>query len=321
MTDASQLTLGVLVTYYNEKELLTECLNSLFAGGDAPNVVLVYDDASKWPAINYVPDGVRVQVIRGQTNIGPAKGRNQLLSNCKTDYIHFHDSDDLFHPDWCRRIRQEIECRQTDAVFTEIETHNLTTGNVIEHVLGINEVLMTRDLLRFCIDGIMLVPAGTYRRSSVEAIGGYREQLWQSEDFDFHVRLAAHISSYSIIDDSLVTTRVRFESRSQQRREVYQSMLTAISLLASDLSGVYVQYLAFKATEVGSILYQLGEVELAAKAFELASCLSCEPFARKRLCYRIITKIGGAMFTERLASAYRRQLPAPLRRYAARLGL
>ncbi|HEX2780879.1 MAG TPA: glycosyltransferase family 2 protein, partial [Gemmatimonadaceae bacterium] len=64
-------TVAVLVTYYNEGELLRECLTSILAQDPPPDEVLVYDDASRIPAQPHVPEGAPVRVIRGSQNVGP----------------------------------------------------------------------------------------------------------------------------------------------------------------------------------------------------------------------------------------------------------
>ncbi|MGH7198477.1 MAG: glycosyltransferase family 2 protein, partial [Candidatus Omnitrophota bacterium] len=40
----------MLITYHNEGELLTECLDTLLSGPDTPDEILIYDDASGDPA-------------------------------------------------------------------------------------------------------------------------------------------------------------------------------------------------------------------------------------------------------------------------------
>src|SRR5262245_29459086 len=103
------VTIAVLITYHGEKGLLHECLKSLTNQGAAPDEILVYDDASGAPAQNFLPDGLAVTVLRGDENRGPAYGRNRLLGACKSAYVHFHDADDLFNPQWSVRVRRVLE--------------------------------------------------------------------------------------------------------------------------------------------------------------------------------------------------------------------
>jgi glycosyltransferase involved in cell wall biosynthesis len=309
-------SLAVLVTYHNERELLRECLESVLSPADRPDEVIVYDDASSAPAAEYVPAGVRV--IRGEINVGPSVGRNRLLAAATRDFVHFHDADDLFHPDWCSRTREAI-ARDVDAVFTEVSAHR---GNelVAERVIGLSKVVDGQDLIEFCIDGVMLVPAGTYRRSVLSEVGGYRERLWQSEDFDFHIRLAASGIRWSILDEPLVLQRLRPDGRSQHGCEASLGMLESLCLLASELPARYRPALAERAVRVGSVLFRAGAPADASRAFALAASLGRPSFRHERRTYRLIARGLGPEFAERVGSVYRAVLPQALRRPVAGAG-
>ncbi|HEY0810451.1 MAG TPA: glycosyltransferase family 2 protein, partial [Longimicrobiales bacterium] len=90
------MKLSVLITYYNEGRWLTDCLQSVLPQLTADDEVIVYDDASHTPAQAYLPDDSRVRLLRGKTNVGPARGRNELIAASTGTHIHFHDADDLF---------------------------------------------------------------------------------------------------------------------------------------------------------------------------------------------------------------------------------
>ncbi|MBI1760332.1 MAG: glycosyltransferase family 2 protein, partial [Acidobacteria bacterium] len=196
-------TIGVLITYYNEKELLTEFLESLLKQTCQVDEILIYDDASTAAAEQYLPLRCPAKVIRGSINRGPSYGRNILLQESQSDYIHFQDADDLFHPDWCLRVSQAIEATQAEWILTEISSYQ--NGELAcERVLELNKRTGVTDWVRQAIQGAILVPAGTYLRSKIQVIGGYRKDLWQSEDYDFHVRLAATDPSIAVIDEPLI---------------------------------------------------------------------------------------------------------------------
>ncbi len=52
-------TLAVLITYHNERALLQDCLESLRSGPETTDEVIVYDDASTYPAEDYLADRFR----------------------------------------------------------------------------------------------------------------------------------------------------------------------------------------------------------------------------------------------------------------------
>lgn len=304
-------TLGVLITYHGEREVLTECLASLTGRPGSPEEIIVYDDASEAPAKDYVPSGAGVNVIRGQRTIGPGRGRNVLLAASRADYVHFHDADDLFHPDWSARVRSCLGA-SVDAVFTEISSEREGTL-VCERVLGLGRLGPSSDLVEFALSGSILTPAGTYRRGSVLRIGGYREDLWQSEDFDFHVRLAVSGLSYRCLDDPLVRIRIRREGRSSDRVSVWADYSRAVEMLANELDPRYRPHLADAARRAGAALLQLGAAGEARRALMLADALGPGLFADKRMAYRVLARMLGIGPVERLACLYHGLVPDSLR--------
>jgi glycosyltransferase involved in cell wall biosynthesis len=313
------LSIGVLITYYGERDLLRECLESIAGQACLPNEILIYDNASDAPADDFVPYGLPVRVLRGVENRGPAYGRNQLLQASTSAYVHFHDADDLFSPDWHTRVRDVLESSDVDVVFTEIDVavqgeHGIQSTCVLAlSGLGAGDA----DLVQFCIRGVMLVPSGTYRRETVLAIGGYRTSLWQAEDFDFHVRLAASGPRYAIIPDPLVTIRVRPGGRSRDRVQTWSSYVQAIERLCAELPSSYRSDLADAAGRAGSALFKLGARAEASAAFKLAARLGPPRFSTQRPLYRVLASTVGFERTEQLAQAYRSMLPAPMRAYIA----
>jgi len=309
----------VLITYYNERELLKECLESLRAGPEGPDEILVYDDASEAPAREYVPSDFPGRIIRSEVNQGPAHGRNALLKASKSDYIHFQDADDLFHPDWCQRMRKVIEETRADAVFTEVSTYQ-GDRMVSERMLGLEQLKADGDLVRFSIHNGMLPACGTYRREVVLQMDGYREDIWQSEDYDFHIRLAARGVCYEIIPDSLILQRVRPSGRSQNQVEVWSSAIKAIRMLSEELPPKYLRDLADAAAKAGSILFRIGARKSAREAFRLAYALGRPPFSHARRLYRGVAKIVGVEMAEYASTFYRRFVPLKIRRYLVEKG-
>jgi glycosyltransferase involved in cell wall biosynthesis len=315
----SRPTVGVLITYYGERELLRECLDSLAGQRVAPDEVLIYDDASDTPASEYVPVGFPVRIIRSDVNHGPSYGRNALLRASKSAFVHFHDADDLFHPDWCARVRGVLDRQKTDAVFTEIRSFG-PDGLVSERVLGLEQLAPGDDLVRFCIRGVLITQAGTYRRQSVLSIGGYRTDLWQSEDYDYHIRLAASGIRWEVIPDALVIQRLRPGARHYKWLEVWTSYLQAVERLSAELHHRYWPDLADAAVRAGSALFQLGDRDQAHHAFELATRIGPPNLSTHRRAYKVLTRTIGFESTERLAHSYRNLFPVGFRAYFASRG-
>jgi glycosyltransferase involved in cell wall biosynthesis len=310
------MKLAVLLTYHNEGSLLTECLASLASQSRQADEVWVYDDASTVPASDHLGAfaglGGGVRIVRGEKNIGPARGRNRILNETRADAIHFHDSDDLFLPGWCERVAGAFETGSVDLVLTELRSER-DGKPYSDRFLKLADLAMDPDLIRFTLRSAILPAAGTYRREFVVACGGYREDLWQSEDYEFHVRLAEHGACYRFITTPLVLIRVRGESRSQKLGEVWEGRLAGLEHLAPQLQATYTRELAEAFCEAGSQLHRLGKVDLAKRAFDTATALGGARYGGQQILYRWVARLFGPLAAEQLGEIYRRILPGALR--------
>ncbi|HEX2723319.1 MAG TPA: glycosyltransferase family 2 protein, partial [Gemmatimonadaceae bacterium] len=257
MTDP---TLAVLITYYNERELLTDCLRSVLDQSPRPREIIVYDDASAASAREFIPEGAPVRLISGERNIGPGGGRNVLLRAATSDYVHFQDADDLLARNWSSAVLQELRAARPDIVFTEIRAER-EGAMVAERVMGIGALAGGADPIQFGLRGSLLVPSSTFRRLLALQVGGFhgREVLAQSEDFEFHLRLLAAARSWRVIDQPLIVQRLREGSHSSRgEADVWRSAAKALAMLADELPPLYRPDVAEAAARVAARLYALG---------------------------------------------------------------
>ncbi len=310
-------TIAVLITYHNEAELLSECLQSLLEQSSPVDAICVYDDASDHPARDFLPQAVAVQILEGAEVIGPSRGRNVLLSAVDCEYVHFHDADDVFEPGWCSGLREAIDETGADVVFTNVASFD-DSGSVCDRVMDLSALMGLSDqraLIEWSLRGSVLTPSSTLRRSVTASIGGYRESLWQSEDFDFHVRLAASGVSYAIIPAPLVRIRLRPDGRSRKYpSEPWRDRIRALSSLADELPQEYHNLLGEAAAEAGSVLWRLGDRNAAREGFRLGKLLGAFSFPHASTMYGAVARLVGQAPAERVAGVYRALAAEPLRR-------
>jgi glycosyltransferase involved in cell wall biosynthesis len=311
------MKLSVLITYHNEGVWLTECLRSVLPQLDQTDEVIIYDDASTKPAQPHVPDDQRVRVLRGESNIGPARARNELLAASTGDLIHFHDADDLFDPSWRSRVVQKFG-PQTDVVFTDVQSFD-DQGNRWPRVMGIARLSESGDLLGFALRGGVLVPAGTYRRAAIEKIGGYRAALWQSEDYDFHIRLALSNPRWAVLPEDLVLIRRHAHQRSHAVREVWTSAVESLEFLEAQFPDTARSTVAQAATRAGSALFAADAHDEAARAFRLAERFGGARYDRALM--QNLTRLLGALSAEKVAAFYRKLVPNTVRTRLQKTGL
>jgi GT2 family glycosyltransferase len=311
-------TLAVGITYHNEAELLTECLNSLLNQPGAPDEVWIYDDASSKPAADYLPPHAQVHIVRGEQNRGPAFGRNQLARLVNSDYLHFHDSDDLFTPVWCARVRERM-AHGADVIFSEIDSFT-PEGRVYRSVIEWPAAASGDALLRHCIRGAVLPAASTYRTSLIQALGGFRTDLRQSEDYEFNVRAANACllaGTVVLIPEAITLLRRRTDSHSRlsasetrvgrrEKPEVSRSGLIALEELWPQLPDRFHADVAYKATGLGRVLCREGLWAEARRAFRLAKAAGGLTYESGHGTRKALARIIGPIATEWLANQLRR---------------
>lgn len=310
------MKLSILITYHNEGAWLTECLQSLQPQLGSDDEVIVYDDASQHPAQPHLVDDARVQLIGGTTNIGPARARNELCAASSGSHIHFHDADDLFAGQWRVEVAGAFERERSDVVFTDVAGFD-ENGEQSRYVMGIERLQADNDLLKFALRGAVLAPAGTYTRSLVQQVGGYRAHLWQSEDYDFHIRVALLKPKFTVINQELVLIRRHPNQRSRLTREVWSSAIESLHLLAPRIPASAHPHAAYAATRAGSALFACGARTDATRAFGLAERFGGVRYERAGM--QRLTRWFGATSAERLAAMYRTVVPNSLRTRLQRL--
>jgi glycosyltransferase involved in cell wall biosynthesis len=311
------MKLSVLITYHNEGAWLNECLLSIVPQLGDQDEVIVYDDASERAASGFTIPDARVRIIRGKQNIGPARARNELFAAGTGELVHFHDADDCFHPDWRATVLASFS-DEVDVVFTDVQSFD-AAGGAWHHVMDIGRLERSGDLLDFSLRGGVLVPAGTYRRAAIDRIGGYRAEMWQSEDYDFHIRLALSKPRFRVIAKDLVLIRRHDNQRSLLTREVWASAIDALEYLEPKFPQRVHEGVAHAATRAGSALFAVGARGDAARAFRLAERFGGPRYERALM--QNLTRVVGAMPAERLASLYRRIIPNALRSHVQRSSL
>lgn len=315
----SRPSLAILITYYNEGELLTRCLNTLLAQTDSPDEIIIYDDASRIAPEPFVPPGLKVRIIHGNTNRGISVGRNVMARTATSEWVHFHDSDDLFHPEFCAHVRAAVAAPAMDAVFSEVASYR-DDRLVSNQVIGLETLVRGYDFVRFNIEGVMLAAAATYRKASVLAIGGYRETLLHSEDYDFGVRLAASGIRYKILLEPLVIKLLRSESYSQNQVAAAAGMAESIRMLATEIPSQYHPDLVERLAGIGVNFYKQGETARARWVFGLVNELGTPRFIYQRAPYRVLARTIGPENAERLSAIYRRVLPESVRKLVVASG-
>ncbi len=194
-------SISVVIPCFNQAHYLAEAIESVLGQTLAPSEVAVVDDGSE--DNSYAIAGRYSNVARlRQPNQGVAAARNAGCQATTGSYLVFLDADDRLLPAALEKGATALDRRPQVAFVSGVSRDIGDDGRVLD---GDRQPLVTQDhylrLLEDCFiwSGSSIV----FRRSALEAVGGFDEGLDAGDDYDLYLRIARRFPIYC--HDELVT--------------------------------------------------------------------------------------------------------------------
>ena len=189
--------ISVIIPAYNRAHLIGETLRSLLNQTLPAVEIIVVDDGStdctakvareafsEWEGGKVKGGRLPELKLLFQENKGPAAARNTGFLASKGEFIHFFDSDDLAAPN-----KQEVQLNMLKKTGADIAVGPWIQGHFMgDQFLASNHVLQQHglpkgDLIRALLSDWSVVPHSClFRRSIVEKVSGFPEDLFGAED-------------------------------------------------------------------------------------------------------------------------------------------
>ncbi|MCH9808036.1 MAG: glycosyltransferase [Alphaproteobacteria bacterium] len=183
---------------YNRAAYLRETLKAVLGQTLAPRELIVWDDGSTDATSDICAQFGAAVTYRRQPNAGKSRALNEALKLAKSEFIWIVDDDDIPRPDGCQHLYETLQSSQARiAAGSFVRFHDdghrqpeiartlkppsywpdLTTGTALRHILE---------------ECFIFQPGMLVNRSCYKAVGGFREDLPRSIDYEMLVRLALH---------------------------------------------------------------------------------------------------------------------------------
>lgn len=186
---------SVLMSVYKKEkaEYLAESMESVAAQSVPTNDFVLVCDGPLTPELDQVimtmqhRFGDVLQVVRLNKNMGLGKALNYGMKYCKNEWIARMDSDDISYPD---RMERQLEVMKSD------EKISICSGTVEEFTESPDQISASR-VLPETTEQIREFsrkrnpfnhPCVMYRKSAVEAAGGYQD-FYLLEDYYLWIRM------------------------------------------------------------------------------------------------------------------------------------
>ncbi len=116
------ILLSIIIPVYNRQSKINRLFESLLNSSDyeihkKQLEIIVIDDKSS--SATNVPNKENILLYRNSQNLGPSRSRKIGYNLSTGKYIHFHDSDDGFTPNWLSLIFKSLkDTQEYDVILT-----------------------------------------------------------------------------------------------------------------------------------------------------------------------------------------------------------
>lgn len=268
---------SIIIPCYNSEAWIAGAVRSALEQTWECKEVVVIDDGSTDGSLEVIKSFG--EAIRWETgpNRGGCAARNRGIELAQGEYIQFLDSDDVLVSD-CVEAKMDFECEPDERVCCGVELWaEESTSTMVDYwdrpVYDLEFMIRT---------GTPSTPAPLHLRCDLMAIGGFREDLRCSQEYDLHLRLASELGIRFVSNGKIgAKIRRREESvsklagtrtyvvsagilidlwrRMQQQREIDRERMAAV--------------ISQRLTGIARTLYRRGECEEGARFAKTARAL------------------------------------------------
>lgn len=193
------------------KESIDSCLNQTYQNIET----IVVDDKSTDSTLEKLKIyGNKIKVISVEKQNGLGNVINIGIRASKGTYIARMDADDIMYP---TRVERQVEylesnpnCVAVGGQIDLIDSRSNITGHR-EYALNDKDIKKNRFIFQ-----PFAHPAVTLRKSAVEDIGLYPENMWKVEDVKFFLTLSTK-GEFANIPDTVLKYRMTFNTESQSK--------------------------------------------------------------------------------------------------------
>jgi glycosyltransferase involved in cell wall biosynthesis len=229
-----QPLVSIVIPTYNRKAMLMEAIDSAMSQRYRNIEIIVIDDGStdgtEQIMLEKCQENTSIQYVR-QENSGVSAARNHGARMAKGEYLSFLDSDDIYLPS-CIQDKIQMALINNDWEVIGGGCDYLTIGAT--NLMPSTPARPSTTYADLCI--YTAFPGASnnifVKRNSFLRVGGFNENLKNSEDRDLLRRLAA-MGKIISVPHSTVTMRIHSEERSGRHLE---RMISDRQLISKQIS-------------------------------------------------------------------------------------
>lgn len=193
--------ISLLVPVFNGEEyIISFCKHIQSLTGTFAEVIF-YNDASTDNTEQLLVDS-GYRYVSAKENKGPGYARNRLAELAASPYIHFHDIDDEFNPDFLNLVSECAVNTKADVILGNADWINQQSRE-LEIRWTYDDYELQKDPLQYLINHPLGIINTVYKRTVFLGTTGFDEEINCWEDADVHIKLANDGATFSFINETL----------------------------------------------------------------------------------------------------------------------
>ncbi|PFG63451.1 glycosyl transferase family 2 [Thioclava sp. ES.031] len=188
---------SVIIPTFNRAALIGETIESLLSQDRKPDEILVIDDGSSDDTQQVLAGYGEMLRVHHQENSGKAKALNRALKMVTGDLIWIVDDDDILLPHACAALAGALEADPLAMFCAGRHCDFERDPETGEHMLrpaGYMRDSAPDEIFPHLLEGCHIFQPGLMvRRAAYEAVGGFREDLMRSQDYEMILRLSRRL--------------------------------------------------------------------------------------------------------------------------------
>ena len=184
--------IAILILFYNKVAETIECIDSFLPGGQH---IYILNNGSESSSVQKIErrysDDDKVHLIDFNENLGPAKGRNKLVSDSTEEWLFFIDNDITIQPqkNWVE-IFWACQSANAEAKVFCPQLYNVYEKQIVKHPLFIlNSGKIFLEPSRAAFGNYFPSGASIVHRSIFDTYGLFDDALFAFEDYEYAIRL------------------------------------------------------------------------------------------------------------------------------------
>ncbi len=269
--DLNKAVVSIVIPVHNGEKYIKESIDSCLAQTYSNIEIIVVDDKSTDSTLEILKEyGEKIKVFPVEKQNGLGNVINIGIRASKGKYIARMDADDIMYPE---RIEKQVEylesnpnCVAVGGQIDIIDADSNITGHR-EYAQNDKDLKKNRFLFQ-----PFAHPAVTLRKSTLEEIGLYPEDMWKVEDVKLFLILSTK-GEFANLPDTVLKYRMTFQTESQSKMVEHFKLTNDMrnwAIQNLDIKPTFREYVIWNMQKVGVRILSILPPTLFMKVFEIS---------------------------------------------------